>query len=114
MLYISQSHSRGTLSVSHDGSDLLTFRDTRTGRKRLFSLNGREAEAYTLCHRGATLETIAVESGLTLQRVKELAERWIKMKILVKIDSYYIATALRRRDELINNYLRERKGIMPI
>ena len=74
MLYISQSHPRGTLSVSHDGSNLLTFSETRMGRKRLFSLNGRGTEAYILCHRGAILKTVAVESGLTLERVKELAE----------------------------------------
>ena len=104
-----QSESRGTLSVSQDGSHFLVFSDTRMGRNRRFSLKDREADAYALCHHGATLRALAGEAEMTVERVKELVERWIQMEILVKVDHHFVATALRHRDELVNNYLRMRK-----
>lgn len=111
-LYLSQSDFQGTLLVNHDDSNLLSFSDTRMGRNRLFSLKGKEVKVYTLCHRGGTLKALALELDMTLERAKELVESWIKSQILVKVDHYYIATALRHRDELINNYLREKEGAM--
>jgi radical SAM superfamily enzyme YgiQ (UPF0313 family) len=101
------SESRGTLSVRRNGSRLLIFSDTRMGRNRRFSLNDREAEAYALCHHGATQRALAREAKMTVERVKKLVERWIQMEILVEVDHHYIATALRPREELTDNYLRE-------
>lgn len=108
-----QSESQGTLSVSQNGFRSLVFSDTRMGRDRRFSLKDGEAEAYALCHYGPSLRALAGEAGMTLERVRELVKRWIQMEILVKVDHHYIATALRPRDELVDNHLRMRNGEGP-
>jgi hypothetical protein len=58
------------------------------------------------------LKGIAAEISRTERETEMLLENWIRKDILVRIDNMHIATALRQKDELIENYFKQERRIM--
>ncbi|MFY9555487.1 MAG: radical SAM protein, partial [Blastocatellia bacterium] len=87
------------------GPDETIIRDGRFGTVEDHYLEGDTARVHQLCHQGATLEALSREMQLPPARVQRIVSRLIDRQLLAELEGFYIALALRPRDELIHNYL---------
>jgi hypothetical protein len=76
--------------------------DRRYGSLEEHLVEGDDAYLYSLCHHGATLESLVNDLDLPLERVQAIAAALIERKVLVELEGCYIALALRPRDELVH------------
>ena len=93
------------MSSTRCGSEEILIRDGRYGEIKEHYLAGDVARVYNLCHQGATLETLARDAQLPKSTIEKSLAWLIGKQLLVELDGFYIALALRPRDELIRNYV---------
>lgn len=91
------------MSSTRYGAEEILIRDGRYGEIKEYHLTGDTARIYDLCHQGATLATLSCETELPPTTVERNIFWLIKKLLLVELDGFYIALALRPRDELIHN-----------
>lgn len=98
------------MSSTRYGSEEILIRDGRYGETKEYHLLGDTARLYNLCHQGATLETLSRDAELPTATIERSLSWLISRQLLVELDEFYIALALRPRDELIHNYI---EGAIP-
>lgn len=84
-----------------DGTILVV--DNRHGRYEEHRLHGDFAAVYEACHTGPRFEFIVQKTALPEFRVSAVLENLLKKNLLLETQGFYIALALRPRDELIAN-----------
>lgn len=87
------------------GAEETLIRDGRYGEVKEYYLHGDTARVYNLCHQGATLATLSRDTELPMTTIEKSLSWLINRQLLVELDGFYIALALRPRDELIHNYV---------
>ena len=87
------------------GAEEILIRDGRYGEIKEYHLPGDIARLYNLCHQGATLETLSRDAQVPKSTIEKSLAWLIGKQLLVELDGFYIALALRPRDELIRNYV---------
>lgn len=87
------------------GSEEILIRDGRYGEIKEYHLLGDTARLYNLCHQGATLQTLSRDTGLPSTTIEKILSWLVGKQLAVELDEFYIALALRPRDELIHNYV---------
>jgi radical SAM superfamily enzyme YgiQ (UPF0313 family) len=93
------------MSSTRYGSEEILIRDGRYGEIKEYYLVGDTARVYNLCHQGATPETLSRDTELPATTIAKVLSWLIGKQLLVELDGFYIALALRPRDELIHNYV---------
>lgn len=86
------------------GPQEVLIRDGRYGEIDEYYLAGDDARIYNLCHQGATLATLSSDTGLPPATIEKNLSWMMNSGLLAELDGFYIALALRPRDELIQNY----------
>lgn len=99
-----------TLTVEKLSSDYLMIRDQRLKNRDVYAIEGEAALLYGLCHHGSRVETLIRAHPIGEPRLLRILGDFISRRIMVVVDGYYLSLALRPRDELIANYLREKEG----
>ena len=87
------------------GSEEILIRDGRWGEIKEYHLLGDTARVYNLCHQGATQKTLSREEELPASKIERILSWLVGKHLVVELDGFYIALALRPRDELIHNYV---------
>lgn len=87
------------------GSEETLVRDGRCGEIKEYHLLSETARVYNFCHQGATRETLSRDAEVPASTIEKVLSWLVGKQLLVELDGFYIALALRPRDELINNYL---------
>jgi radical SAM superfamily enzyme YgiQ (UPF0313 family) len=90
------------MSSTNYGSDRILIRDGRYRTIRDHYLFGDAARIYDLCHQGATITTLARDTGFPVLAIEKNLFWLITKKLLVELEGCYVALALRPRDELIH------------
>ena len=93
------------MSSTRYGSEETLIRDGRYGEVKEYYLHGDTARIYNLCHQGATLATLSRDTQLPTTTIEKTLSWLIHRQLLVELDGFHIALALRPRDELIHNYV---------
>ena len=93
------------MSSTRYGSEEILIRDGRYGEIKEFHLLGDTARLYNLCHQGATLQMLTRDTQLLASAIEKSLTWLIRKQLLVELDGFYIALALRPRDELIRSYI---------
>ena len=93
------------LDVVRIAPDTLRITDTRRGRMRHHDVSGDAARVYDACHAGATLDAVARAAGLSRETVMASLERFLRLKLVLRVDDAYLSLALRSRDELVRRFL---------
>ncbi len=91
------------MSSTYCDPEHILVRDGRYGKVRNHHLVGEAARIYDLCHQGAAVATLVRDTRLSVASVEENIAELIRKKLLTQLDGFYIALALRPRDELIHN-----------
>ena len=89
------------LDVVRIAPDTLRIADTRHGQLRYCDLSGDAARIYDVCHAGLTLDQIAQATGLALEAVTATLARFLRRRLVLRVDDSYLSLALRPRDELL-------------
>jgi len=87
------------------GTEEILIRDGRYGETREYHLKGDIARLYNLCHQGATLESLSRDAQVPASMIEKSITWLVRKQLLVELEGFYIALALRPRDELIHNYV---------
>jgi radical SAM superfamily enzyme YgiQ (UPF0313 family) len=85
--------------------DTLRITDTRSGRMRSRDISGDAAKVYDACHAGVRLEAIVRATGLSRETITAALERFLRLKLVLRVDDAYLSLALRTRDELVRRFL---------
>jgi hypothetical protein len=93
------------MSSTRYGSEEILIRDGRYDEIKEYHLLGDTARIYNLCHQGATLQTLSRDTGLPSTTIEKILSWLVGKQLAVELDEFYIALALRPRDELIHNYV---------
>ena len=92
------------LDVAKTAPDTLRITDTRNGRTRFYEFSGAAAKIYDACHGGLNLGEIAQATGLSPATVQAELARFLRLKLVLRVDGYYLSLALRPRDELLRRF----------
>jgi hypothetical protein len=95
---------RPRLGVVRIAPDTLRIADTRHGQIRYYDLSGDAARVYDACHAGLTLDRIAEATGLAAETITVILSRFLRAKLVLRVDDFYLSLALRPRDELIRRF----------
>jgi hypothetical protein len=87
--------------------DAILIRDGRYGKIDEHHLLGDTAHVYQLCHQGPTLEALIRDTELPAAAVAAIVTELIDRELMIELDGCYVALALRPRDELVHNYVRQ-------
>jgi radical SAM superfamily enzyme YgiQ (UPF0313 family) len=87
------------------GPEEVMISDGRYGKVEKYYLAGDRACIYDLCHQGATMATLSSRTELPPTTIERNLSWLMDRRLLVELDGFYIALALRPRDELIHNYV---------
>ena len=92
------------LDVAKVTSDTLRITDTRQGKMLVREVSGAAAKIYDACHGGLNLGEIAQATGLSPATVQAELARFLRLKLVLRVDGYYLSLALRPRDELLRRF----------
>jgi hypothetical protein len=92
------------LDVVRIAPDTLRITDTRHGRMRYYDVSGDAARVYDACHAGVTLDAVARTTGLSRETITATLERFLRLKLVLRVDDAYLSLALRSRDELVRRF----------
>jgi radical SAM superfamily enzyme YgiQ (UPF0313 family) len=92
------------LDVVRIAPDTLRITDTRRGRMRYYDLSGDAARVYDGCHTGVKADAIARATGLSRETVMASLERFLRLKLVLRVGDAYLSLALRPRDELVRRF----------
>jgi DNA-binding transcriptional ArsR family regulator len=95
---------RPRLDVVRTGPDTLRITDTRHGHLRYDDVSGDAACIYDACHAPLTLDQIAQATGLSPETVSAHLARFLRLRLVVRVDGSYLSLALRSRDELLRRF----------
>ena len=95
---------RPRLDVVRIAPDTLRITDTRHGRMRYYDVSGDAARIYDACHAGVTLDAIARITGLSLETLPAALARFLRLRLVLRVDDAYLSLALRPRDELVRRF----------
>jgi hypothetical protein len=87
------------------GTNEVLVRDGRYDEVEEYYLAGDNARIYNLCHQGATMAMLSSGTELPLTAIEKNLTWLLDRQLLVELDGFYIALAVRPRDELIHNYV---------
>jgi len=96
---------RPRLDLERVGPDTLRITDTRNGKMLCHDVTGAAARTYDACHRGLKLGEIVQATGLSPQTVKAELARFVRSRLVVRVDDCYLSLATRPRDELLRRFL---------
>jgi hypothetical protein len=103
---------RPRLDVVRVAPDTLRITDTRNGAMLCRDFAGAAARIYDACHRGLKLGEIAQATGLSPQTVKARLARFLRSKLVLRVDDDYLSLAIRPRDELLRRlFVRHGQGL---
>ena len=94
------------LEVARVAPDALRITDTRDGKVLCYDFSGAAARIYDACHCGSKLDEIAQATGLSPQIVKAKLGRFLRLKLVLRVDDDYLSLAMRPRDELLCRFFR--------
>lgn len=92
------------MSSTRYGFEEILIRDGR-GEIKEYHLKGDIARLYNFCHRGATVETLRRDAQVPASTIEKSLTWLLRKQLLVELEGFYVALALRPRDELIHNYV---------
>ncbi len=92
------------LDVMRIAPDTLRIADTRRGQMRHYDLSGDVARVYEACHAGVTLDVAATTTGLSRDAITAALGRFLRLKLVLRVDGAYLSLALRSRDELVRRF----------
>lgn len=92
------------LEVLRIAPDTLRITDTRAGTTSCHDVSGSAARIYDACHRGLTLVEIARETGLSHRTVRAGLARFLRLRLVLRVDDEYLSLASRPRDELLRRF----------
>ena len=95
---------RTRLEVIRAASDVLRITDTRDDKVLFYDVAGAAAQIYDACHCGLKLDEIVATTGLTSVAVKTELTRFLRSKLVLQIDDYYLSLATRPRNELLQRF----------
>lgn len=101
-----QSSESATMTQTRYGPKQLVILDNRFNESRQLWLEGDSAVVYDTCHRGATFKDLHETTGYSETFLCNELDHLIKAKLLLEIDGWFLALALRPRDELICAHFR--------
>jgi len=96
-----------TCKKKGDGEVLVV--DTRFGQSLRYTLTGAAAQIFTLCHNPLKVAQIEERSGMNADTVKSILTEFVERSVLTKVGDRYLTLALRPREELVENLLRNPK-----
>jgi hypothetical protein len=96
---------RPRLDVTRVAPDALRITDTRGGKEVCYDFSGAAARIYDACHCGLKLEEIVQTTGLSPGTVKAKLARFLRLKLVLRVDDDYLSLAMRPRDELLRRLL---------
>lgn len=102
--HLEKDYSKDQLMVHRMGKNQLHIYDNRQGFDKDFYLEGKEAQVYDVCHQGLKISRICEITGIGIDEVLQYLKKFIKKKIILRIQDSYLSVALRPRDELIHEY----------
>jgi radical SAM superfamily enzyme YgiQ (UPF0313 family) len=92
------------LEVERVAPDTLRITDARHGKVLSYDFSAAAARIYDTCHCGLKLDEIVQATGLSLETVKAEVEQFLKLKLVLRVDDYFLSLATRPRDELVRRY----------
>jgi len=95
---------RPRLDVVRVAPDTLRITDTRNGKMLCHDFSGAAARIYDACHCGLKLGEIVQATGLSPQTVKAGLARFLRSKLVLRVDDDYLSLATRHRDELLRRF----------
>jgi radical SAM superfamily enzyme YgiQ (UPF0313 family) len=95
------------LDVVRVAPDALRITDTRHGEMRYYDVSGDAARVYDACHAGVKLDAIVRTTGLSTDTITGALERFLRLKLVLRVDDAYLSLALRPRDDLVRRFLVE-------
>jgi radical SAM superfamily enzyme YgiQ (UPF0313 family) len=95
---------RPRLDVVRVAPDTLRITDTRNGARHCHDVTGAAARIYDACHRGLKFDEIVRATGLSPQTVQARLARFLRSKLVVRVDDDYLSLAIRPRDELLRRF----------
>ena len=102
------------LEVVRAAPGVLRITDTRDDKVLFYEVAGAAAQIYDACHCGLKLNEIVATTGLTSVAVKTGLTRFLRSKLVLQIDDYYLSLATRPRNELLQRfYDSDRQGLQP-
>jgi len=93
---------KASMIAARCGEEEILISDRRYGTIEEHLVEGDDARAYSLCHHGASLESLCGDLDLQPDRILAITGSLIERKLLVNLEDCYIALALRPRDELVH------------
>ena len=96
-----QTADQPRLDVEKVDPDTLRITDTRGGKMLFYDFSGTAAQIYDACHCGLKLGEIAQATGLSPETVKAKLARFLRLKLVLCVDDYYLSLAKRPRNELL-------------
>jgi radical SAM superfamily enzyme YgiQ (UPF0313 family) len=105
-----QEDRRPRLDVLRVAPDRLRLTDTRDGSMACHDLSGPAARIYDVCHRGVKLGEIAGATGLPPPAVGAALARFLRAKLVLRVDDDYLSLATRPRDELLQGLFASREA----
>jgi radical SAM superfamily enzyme YgiQ (UPF0313 family) len=96
--------SQPRLEVARVAPDMLRVTDTRSGRVRVHDFSGDAAKIYDACHAGLTLGGISRATGLSTDAVRAGLARFVRLKLVLRVEEWHLSLALRPRDELLRRF----------
>jgi radical SAM superfamily enzyme YgiQ (UPF0313 family) len=96
---------RPRLDVARVAPDVLRITDTRDGKMLSYDFSGAAARIYDACHCGLKLDEIVQATGLSPQTVKAKLARFMRLRLVLRVDDDYLSLAMRPRDELLRRFL---------
>jgi DNA-binding transcriptional ArsR family regulator len=92
---------RPRLDVVRIAPDTLRITDTRHGQLRYHDISGDAARIYDACHAALTLDQIARATGLSPETVSAHLARFLRLRLVLRVDDSCLSLALRSRDQLL-------------
>ena len=100
-----------TITQARFGEDALRIQDDRFGSSEEHWLEGDVAAGYDACHAGADVRSIARATKLEPAALDEALSTLRERQLVLEIEGWFVALALRPRDELVRQYFTERPAV---
>jgi hypothetical protein len=96
--------SQPRLDVAKVAPDTLRITDARNGRMLVRDFSGDAAKIYDACHAGLKLGEINEATGLSPDSVRAGLALFVRLKLVLRVEDWYLSLALRPRDELLRRF----------
>lgn len=103
---------RPRLEVTRVAPEALRITDARDGKVLSYEFSGTAARIYDACHTGLRIEEIAQATGLSPQTIRVHVARFLRARLLLCTEDYYLSLALRPRDELLRRLFQGEKPMI--